>query len=44
MLCASFIIDLRVHHIRGHSNVMADSLSRAKFDQLGEVSWASHSI
>ena len=39
MLCASFNIDLRVQHIRGQANTVADALSRGKFDQLGEVSW-----
>ena len=39
MVCASFNIDLRVQHIRGKANTVADALSRGKLDQLGEVSW-----
>ena len=39
MLCVSYNIDLRVQHIRGQANTVADALSQGKFDQLGEVSW-----
>ena len=32
-----FNIDLRVQHIGGCNNVIADALSRGKYDQLGQV-------
>ena len=39
MLCALHNIDLRLQHVRGIDNAMADSLSRGKYNNLGEVQW-----
>ena len=39
MLCAACNIDLRVQHIRGSDNVIADALSRGKYNQFGKVTW-----
>ena len=39
LVCATFNIDLRIKHIRGKDNSLADALSRQKFEQLGDVTW-----
>ena len=39
MLCALYNIDIRLQHVRGVDNGIADALSRGKFDRLGEVVW-----
>ena len=39
MLCTACNIDLRVQHIRGSDNVIADVLSRGKYNQLEKVTW-----
>ena len=39
MLCALHNIDLRLQHARGVDNAIADSLSRGKYNNLGEVQW-----
>ena len=36
-ICAQFKIELQVKHIKGIKNVVADALSRHKFDGLGQV-------
>ena len=46
LICATWNIDLRVAHIKGKNNTLADALSRGKFDKLGDVTWenVSHNI
>ena len=39
MLSACFNIDLRIQHIKGVDNFLADALSRGNYIKLGEVMW-----
>ena len=38
-MCATFYIGLRVKHIKGRDDILADLLSRQKFKELGELMW-----
>ena len=39
LITAKYNIELRVSHIKGVNNVLADALSRGRFENLGEVEW-----
>ena len=39
LITAKYNIGLRVSHIKGVNNVVADALSRGRFKDLGEVEW-----
>ena len=39
LITAKYNVELRVSHIKGANNVIANALSRGKFRDLGEVQW-----
>ena len=39
LLSCKYNIDLRVSHIKGKDNVLADALSRNKLEKVGPVTW-----
>ena len=39
LVAATANIDLRVKHIRGKDNILADALSRSHLHKVGDVQW-----
>ena len=39
VICATLNIDLRIKHIRGKDNTLADALSRQQFENVRDVTW-----